>query len=187
MNSKINPQRLEIRLMATALVIASLPLFAALASAREGGARGFTDPVEIDRAVEEFTGHGIGEVGGARLPADRRLKLAACDAPLGVKWHGRAQTIVRVDCSSPHNGSDSWRVFIATSSVKPAPAIAKVVARGDPITVIVRGRGFTVQQSGEAMEAGAIGDWIAVRTQARADAIRARIERPGLAVIPVGS
>lgn len=186
MNSKITPQRLELRLIVTALVIAGLPLFAALASAQEGGARGFTDPVEIDRAVEEFTGHSIGEVGGARLPADRRLKLAACDAPLGVKWHGRAQTIVRVDCPSTLNGSDSWRVFIATSSAKPAPEIAKVVARGDPITVIVRGRGFTVQQNGEAMEPGAIGDWIAVRTQARADAIRARIERPGLAVIPVG-
>lgn len=168
--------------MMTALVLASLPVFAALASAQDGGSRGYIDPVEIDNAVEEFTGAGIGEVGGARLPADRRLKLAACNAPLGVKWHGRAQTIVRVDCPGP----DSWRIFMATSPVKPAPDIPKVVARGDPITVIVRGRGFSVQQNAEAMEAGAIGDWIAVRTERRADAIRARIERPGLAVIPVG-
>jgi len=186
MNTKITAQRLEIRLMMTALVVASMPLFAALASAQEGGARGFIDPAKIDRAVEEFTGAGIGEVGGARLPADRRLRLAECDVPLGVKWHGRAQTIVRVDCPDTANASDSWRIFMATSSVKPAPDIAKVVARGDPITVLVRGPGFSVQQSAEAMEAGAIGDWIAVRTQQRADAIRARIERPGLAIIPAG-
>lgn len=182
MNSRTSTQRLELRLIMTAAVVASLPLFAALASAQDGSARGFTDPAQIDRAVEKFTGAAIGEVGGARVPADRRLKLAACDMPLGVKYHGRAQSIVRVDCLGP----DSWRIFMAINSVKPAPDIPKVVARGDPITVIVRGRGFSVQQSAEAMEAGAIGDWIAVRTERRADAIRARVERPGLAVIPVG-
>lgn len=182
MKTKISPQRLELRLMMTAVAVASLPLFAALASAQDRSQSAFIDPAEIDQAVEEFTGAGIGEMGGARLPADRRLKLAACDVPLKVKYHGRAQTIVRVDCPGP----DSWRIFMATSSTKPAPDIPKVVARGDPITVLVRGRGFSVQQSAEAMEAGAIGDWIAVRTERRADAIRARIERPGLAVIPVG-
>lgn len=186
MSKRIAAQRLEIRLMTTAFVIASLPLFAALASARDTRGNSYIDPVEIDRAVEQFTGSGIGEVGGARLPADRRLKLAACETPLNVKWHGRAQSIVRVDCPISRDSAEGWRIFIATSSAKPAPDIAKVVARGDPITVLVRGRGFTVQQSAEAMEAGAIGDWIAVRTERRADAIRARIERPGLAVIPAG-
>ena len=182
MNTRSSPQRLEVRLMMTALAVASLPLFAALASAQDRSQSAYTDPAQIDAAVKEFTGADIGEVGGARLPADRRLKLAACNEPLKVKWHGRAQSIVRVDCTGP----ESWRIFIATSSAKPAPDIPKVVARGDPITVLVRGRGFSVQQSAEAMEAGAIGDWIAVRTERRADAIRARIERPGLAVIPVG-
>lgn len=190
MKTTLRAQRLEVRLMMTALAVASLPLFAALASAQDSNASsrsiGYINPAAIDRAVEDFTGAGIGEVGGARLPADRRLKLAACDGPLNVKWHGRAQTIVRVDCPNASNSPDGWRIFMATHSAKPAPEIAKVVARGDPITVIVRGRGFSVQQSAEAMEAGAIGDWIAVRTQERADAIRVRIERPGLAVIPVG-
>lgn len=186
MKTRLNAQRLELRLMMTAAAVASLPLFAALASAQDAGTGGFIDPAEIDRAVEQFTGSAIGEVGGARLPADRRLKLAACASPLGVKWHGRAQTIVRVDCPQTQTAPDGWRIFMATSSVKPAAEIAKVVARGDPITVLVKGRGFSVQQSAQAMEAGAIGDWIAVRTQDRADAIRVRIERPGLAVIPVG-
>lgn len=186
MKSSIHPQRLEWRLLATALMIASLPLFAALASAQESASPALTSPAQIDRAVAEFTGAQIGEVGGARLPADRRLRLAACAAPLDVSWHGRAQSTVKVECAGPQ----SWRIFIATRAAEAAAHSAPVVARGDPITVLVRGRGFTVQQSGEAMESGAVGDWIAVRTDARpgtrAEAIRARIERPGLAVIPVG-
>lgn len=182
MKSTLSQQRNEVRLIITALVVAGLPLFAALASAKENSSRAFTDPAAIDQAIAEFTGARIGEIGGARMPADRRLRLAACDAPLGVGWHGRAQTIVKVECPGP----DSWRIFVATAPAIPEPESAKVVARGDPITVLVRGRGFSVQQSAEAMEAGAIGDWIAVRTERRADAIRARIERPGLAIIPVG-
>jgi flagella basal body P-ring formation protein FlgA len=185
----IHPQRLELRLLATALMIASLPLFAALASAQENAPR-LTSPAEIDRAVAEFTGARIGEVGGARLPADRRLRLAACAEPLVVGWHGRAQGTVAVECKGPQ----SWRIFIATRPVHAASeaAMAPAVERGDPITVMVRGRGFTVQQSGEAMESGTVGEWIAVRTDprpgsrgsARGEAIRARIERPGLAIIP---
>lgn len=182
MRTRITAQRLEVRLMMTAIVVASLPVFAALAAAQEGGPRSYIDPTEIDEAVEQFTGAAIGEIGGARLPADRRLRLSACQAPLGVKWHGRRQTTVQVNCSGP----DSWRIFIATTPAKPAPDSPKVVVRGDPITVLVRGRGFSVQQNAEAMESGAIGDWIAVRTERRANAIRAQIERPGLAVIPVG-
>jgi flagella basal body P-ring formation protein FlgA len=190
MNS-INPQRLELRLLATVLMIASLPLFAALASAQENAPR-LTLPADIDRAVAEFTGAQIGEVGGARLPADRRLRLAACAEPLDVGWHGRTQGTVAVECKGPQ----SWRIFIATRPAQSASGAATgpAVMRGDPITVMVRGRGFTIQQSGEAMESGTVGEWIAVRTDARpgarsgtrGEAIRARIERPGLAVIPAG-
>jgi len=69
-----------------------------------------------------------------------------------------------------------------TSSARSAPAIK----RGDALTIMVRGRGFSVQQAGEAMEDGAVGDWIFVRTARKAEPLRARIERPGLAVIPAG-
>ena len=36
----------------------------------------------------------------------------------------------------------------------------------------------------QAVEGGAVGDWIFVRTARKAEPLRARIERPGLAVIP---
>lgn len=150
-------------------------------------ARGFTDPAMIDSAVEQFTGAAIGVPGGARVAADRRLQLAACGGTLAVSWHTAARTAVQVECPGP----TAWRIFVAISpaagsaAAAAAPA-APAVKRGDAITVMVRGRGFSVQQPGEAMQAGAVGDWIDVRTARKGEALRARIERPGLAVIPAG-
>lgn len=147
-------------------------------------ATGGTDPAMIDRAVAAFTGAATGTPGGARSPADPRLRLAACAAPLDVAWHGNARNAVRVECAGPA----PWRIFVAINAGSGAStgagAGAIAVKRGDAITIAVRGRGFSVQQPGEAVEAGAVGDWIFVRTARKAEPVRARIERPGLAVIP---
>lgn len=166
--------------LATSAVLALAPTCVA-AQVPAGDSR-YTDPQAIDAAVRTFTGHATGEVGGARVPADRRLRLAACDAPLETSWHGRTQSTVKVEC----NGPEPWRIFIATRPRPEAAETATIVKRGDPVTVMIRGRGFTVQQAGEALESGRIGEWIGVRTARKADPVRARIERPGLAVIPVG-
>ncbi|PKP89212.1 MAG: hypothetical protein CVT77_18400 [Alphaproteobacteria bacterium HGW-Alphaproteobacteria-16] len=145
-------------------------------------ASGLTDPAAIDRAVIAFTGSEIGQPGGPRMAADRRLQLAACAAPLTVDWHSPARSAVRVECTGPN----SWRIFVAVNAALAAadkPALP-AIKRGDALTIMVRGRGFSVQQSGEAIEGGAVGDWIFVRTTRKAEPLRARIERPGLAVIP---
>ena len=175
-----NLPRTEMRVIATTIVIACLPLFAALASAQQTTSDRFTDPAAIDRALVDFTGVPIGQVGGARVPADRRLRLAPCASPLDVSWHGQNKAALAVECAGPR----SWRIFVAAHTPVRAARAEPVVTRGDPLTVIVRGRGFTVQQAGEAMENGALGDWIAVRTDRQSEPVRARIERPGLAVIP---
>jgi flagella basal body P-ring formation protein FlgA len=145
---------------------------------------GYTDPAMIDRAVAAFTGAEPGTPGGARLPADRRLRLAACPAPLGVAWHGPARNSVSVECAGPQG----WRIFVAVdgggSAAAPGRAVVPAVKRGDALTIMVRGRGFSVQQQGEAIEGGMVGEWIFVRTARKAEPLRARIERPGLAVIP---
>lgn len=152
-----------------------LPLCDPAAEAREA-----TDPAVIDRAVSAFTGAAIGQPGGARMATDPRLQLAACAAPLAVSWHNPARTAVQVECPGPA----SWRIFVAIAAASPAPVAAPAVKRGDAITIVVRGRGFSVQQPGEAVEAGTVGDWIVVRTSRKAEALRGRIERPGLVVIP---
>ncbi len=138
-------------------------------------------PAEIDRAVSGFTGAMIGEPGGARLPADPRLRLAACAGPLALDWHNAARTSVRVECPGPM----PWRIFVAVAPTGPSSAGALAIKRGDSVMIAVRGRGFSVQQPGEAVEGGAIGEWIFVRTARRAEPLRARIARPGLVVVPV--
>jgi flagella basal body P-ring formation protein FlgA len=144
-----------------------------------------TDPAAIDRAVAAFTGAAIGSPGGARMASDPRLQLAPCGGPLAVSWHTPARTAVAVECPGP----TAWRVFVAITPAPGAAAAARpapAVKRGDAITILVRGRGFSVQQPGEAMEAGAVGEWIEVRTSRKAQGLRGRIERPGLAVVPAG-
>ncbi len=151
------------------------------ATQAQGSATGHTEPAQIDRAVTTFTGAAIGQPGGPRQPADRRLRLAACAQPLMVGWHGTARNAVAVECAGP----EAWRIFIAIdNSGARTQAQAAAVKRGDALTIVVRGRGFSVQQQGEAMENGAVGEWIFVRTSRKSEPLRARIERPGLAVVP---
>lgn len=162
----------------------ALPLLLPLCSPDAQAQSRSIDPGAIDRAVVAFTGAAIGQPGGPRVASDPRLQLAACDTPLDVNWHNPARMAVQVACAGPK----PWRIFVAIAGVnagQAAPA-APVVKRGDALTIVVRGRGFSVQQPGEAMESGAVGDWIVVRTSRKAEPLRARIERPGLAVIPAG-
>lgn len=162
----------------------ALPLLLPLCDPAVQAQSGSTDPAAIDRAVIAFTGAGIGQPGGPRVATDPRLNLAACAAPLTVNWHNPSRIAVQVACPGP----TPWRIFVAIAGANAGqgtPATL-VVKRGDALTIVVRGRGFSVQQPGEAMESGALGDWIMVRTSRKAEALRAQIERPGLAVIPAG-
>jgi flagella basal body P-ring formation protein FlgA len=161
---------------ASVLALALAPLPASAAA--------YTDLAVIDTAVAAFTGQPIGVPGGAAQPVDRRLRLAACAAPVALSWFGKSQTSVLVRC--PDAGG--WRVFVPVSLARPAVAEAPAaiaVARGEGVTVSVSGNGFSVSQPGEALDAGAVGAWIRVRTAAKADPLRARIVRPGLVELPM--
>lgn len=140
-------------------------------------AAGFADPATIDRAVAEFTGAEIGAPGGARMPVDRRLRLATCGTGLALEWYGRVRDTVLVRC--PEQGG--WRLFVPLASGRAEQATADVVSRGDMVTVTVRGPGFTLSRQGEALEAGALGEWIRVRPVTKgADPLRAQVLRPGM-------
>lgn len=165
------------RHFARTLVLASV-----LAAPAMAQPPGYHDLASVDAAVAEFTGVRAGQPGGAIMPVDRRLRLAPCYSPLVTSWHGNRQDNVMVRC--PDSGG--WRLFVATSGNGLQDAAAPpAVARGEAVTISVAGDGFAVSQSGEAMEAGPLGGWIRVRTSAKAVPIRARIERPGLVVVPI--
>jgi flagella basal body P-ring formation protein FlgA len=148
----------------------------ALGIACPAGAADFADPANIDREVAQFTGAPIGAVGGARLPVDRRLKLAQCAAPLALQWYGKNRDTVLVRC--PVTGG--WRLFVPIEAHPAAVAAEPVVARGEAVSIVVQGKGFTLSRQGEALEGGAIGEWIRVRPAGRkADPVRARVIDPG--------
>ncbi len=167
-----------------------LAIFAALIAAPAAAQQGaFADPAAIDAEVAAFTGAAIGTPGGARHPVDRRLRLAQCPQPLALAWHGRGADMVRVECPS----GAGWRVFVPVnrgSTTAPASAVQAepqvVVERGQVMTVIVEGRGFAVSQQGEALEDGAIGQWIRIRPEGNREVIRAQVRNPQRAVIPLG-
>ena len=148
-------------------------------------AQGLADPAAIDRDVAAFTGQPIGAPGGAARPVDRRLRLAACSAPLALSWRGDVHASILVEC--PDAGG--WHIYVATAA--PASgntrqtAAAAAIERGQAVTVALTGDGFSVSQPAEALESGAVGAWIKVRTQAKADPVQARVVRPGLVEVPV--
>ncbi|WP_347303452.1 flagella basal body P-ring formation protein FlgA [Croceibacterium sp. TMG7-5b_MA50] len=157
-----------------------IPAFAAaLLLSAPAVANSITEPAAIDQAIAQFTGHAVGQVGGARQPVDARLRLAACVQPLAVEWYGPAQNTVLVRC--PVAG---WRLFVPLSAPAQAATPARTepaVLRGETVTVALRGRGFALQRQAEVLEPGAVGEWIRVRSGGRdAQPLRARVIRPGL-------
>ena len=167
-----------------------LPILATAAVLLPGTAQAqamFADPAAIDAEVAAFTGVPLGQPGGARAPVDRRLRMAACPQALALAWHGRRADMVRVECPA----LVGWQIFVPVNSggaaqAAQAPARGAGVERGQVLTIAVQGRGFTVTQQGEALEAGNVGDWIRVRPDGNREAVRARIDNPGRVVIPVG-
>lgn len=151
--------------------------------------RQFADLSTIDAQVAAFTGAPVGTPGGARHPVDRRLRLARCPQPLALEWHGQRADMVRVECQA----GTGWRVFVPVNSGgSNGPAAAArsepqiVVERGQVLTIMIEGRAFAVSQQGEALEDGAIGSWIRMRPEGSKQVIRAQVQSPQRAVIPLG-
>jgi len=160
--------------------VCAASLLTALAATPLAAQTQHLDPARIDRAVVAFTGHNVGETGGALNRADTRLRLENCTAPLSVEWHGNRQRAVKVACEA------RWHIFVAVKAAAqsaPAPPAPDVIRRGDAVTIAIEGRGFAIRRPAEAREGGAIGDWILVKTSRKAEPISAQIVRPGLVSI----
>lgn len=147
----------------------------------------FADLDAIDRDVRGFTGAEIGAPGGPIQPVDRRLRLAACRSPLQLDWNGQRHDAVVVRCGD----AGSWRLFVPVNAGRAGaggPA-SLAVSRGDAVAVAVTGDGFTVSRPGEALESGAVGEWVRVRPVSEKSAgeepLRAQVVRPGLVALPL--
>ena len=160
----------------------TVALLIATAIPFQAQAASFTDLAAIDREVASFTGSAIGQTGGAAMPVDRRLRLALCQGPLMLVWHTPKRDTVRVECTDV----GGWRLFVPVRQAESAAAAAPAILRGEAVTIEIAGDGFSVAQPGEALDGGAIGAWIRVRTSAvKAQPMRAQVIRPGLVGIPL--
>ena len=167
----------------------SLILLAALAVAAPATAQSFQATTLIDRAVASFTGHGIGEEGGARTPVDPRLKLATCPM-VAMAWYGDAHDAVAVSCTAP-----DWRIFVpvrqvpvtapvaSPALVPPRPA-APVIRRGDPVTIEAGAAGFSISRDGIAMADAAPGARFAVKVEDAKGPVQAVALESGRATLP---
>jgi flagella basal body P-ring formation protein FlgA len=73
-----------------------------------------------------------------------------------------------------------WRLFVPVESGAAAAPKEPIVARGESVAIVVQGKGFTLSRKGEALEGGALGEWIRVRPAGkRTDPIRVRVIEPG--------
>lgn len=138
-------------------------------------AQGFTDPAQIDREVASFLGSSPTHAGTAFVPVDRRLKLAICSQSLAAGWQGTRRDSVLVQCPQP----GGWKVYVRLVG-QPAAEQAQqaAVKRGQAVTVTLRGSGFSVSQSAQALEDGAAGDWIRIRVGKETE-MQAEVLRPG--------
>lgn len=142
---------------------------------------------QLDVMIAQFTGASIGEEGGAMQPVDKRLRLTACSSSPEFSWHNEKQTTLIARCTD----AGGWRIYVpirqnlAAPAADPANTVA--VSRGDAVSIAVMGGGFSVSRPGEALENGAIGEWISVRPatqdRRRAEPIRARILKPGVVTL----
>lgn len=145
----------------------------------------------LDRAVAAFTGHPIGEEGGARAAVDARLRLAACPT-VALSWRSAAQDAVVVACAGP-----DWRIFVPVRRAAPvsvstttavAPILAKaepVIRRGDPVLIEAGQDGFSITRQGFAQADAIPGARVAVRVEGATQPVQAvavsngRVSLPG--------
>lgn len=151
----------------------------------------FQDTAALDRAVSAFTGHAIGEEGGARTAIDARLRLAQCPT-VAISWRTQRHDAVVVACSGPN-----WRIFVTVNNAAPAPAApmvasapaaaikaAPVIKRGDPVTIEAGNAGFSISRDGVAQGDAAPGERLLVRVDGNRTPVQAVAIEAGRATLP---
>lgn len=166
-----------------AILIAALP---AVATAQAGP---FQDLAALERRLAIALGADIGQPGGPAAPIDRRMKLAACPAPVAIEPPFAGAVVLR--CAEV-----GWRVRVpllargaqmqqAAMASAPRPARADpVIRRGDPVEIRAGQPGFSVSSQMIADQDGAPGDRIRVRADAKSRPIIVEVVDIGLVRVP---
>lgn len=154
-------------------------------------AASFQDIAGLDRAVAAFTGHGIGQEGGARTGIDARLRLAQCPT-VSMAWRTEAHDAVVITCTGP-----DWRLFVPVRAPVAAPVAVPVrasyvppvkaepvIRRGDPVMIEAGTDGFSITREGIAMADAAPGARFLVRVEDARAPVQAIAVESGRAQLP---
>jgi flagella basal body P-ring formation protein FlgA len=178
-NTRQSKGQTMIRLIpALALVAAAIPAHATMPT---------IDHNALDLAVQRFTGNALGAPGGAAAPIDRRLRLSSCGGDVRVSWRTMRRDTVILECPV----GAGWKLFVPvvpTNAVMGAETAVQTaslaVAKGDVVTIEVKGTGFTISQGGQAMEAGPVGSWIKIKAAGKGEVLTCQVLRRGLVSMP---
>ncbi len=145
------------------------------------------DHIALDQAIQRFTGNALGAPGGAAAPVDRRLRLASCGGDVRLSWRSMRRDTVILECPV----GAGWKLFVPvvpTNAVMGAETVVQTgglaVAKGDVVTIEVKGTGFTISQGGQAMEAGPVGSWIKIKAGGKGEVLTCQVLRRGLVSMP---
>ncbi len=144
-----------------------LPLIAC-GLAQPAAAQPFEDLDRIDAEIADLYGP------DAAQPVDRRLKLAPC--PDGVSIEPPAGDMIAVRCISR-----GWRirVTVARANVVAEP----LVRRGEQVELMMTGGGYGVSSAATALDEGAEGKNIRVKTPTSKTVLVATVKGRGIVVI----
>ena len=144
--------------------------------AAPAAAQGFQDLDALDARIVAALGAEIGAAGGPSRPLDRRLKLAACPAPISVEAPTLGAATVRCEPLG-------WRIRVPVVMSAAAAARAEkaepIIRKGDQVEVLVQGAAFSVSSIGTAEQDGAPGDRIRVRSERKAGPIIGEVTLDG--------
>jgi flagellar basal body P-ring formation protein FlgA len=128
----------------------------------------FEDVDALDAEIADVVGTGVAQ------PVDRRLKLKICRD--GVSIDPPTQDMVAVRCVS-----EGWRVRVPL--VRSVAAIEPVVRRGDRVALTLAGGGYLISTPATAMDGGAMGARVRVKTPTSPVAVLASVTGPGAVTI----
>jgi flagellar basal body P-ring formation protein FlgA len=149
----------------------------------------FHDMTVLERQVLATLGANIGDPGGPAVPLDRRLKLAVCPEPVAID--PPAMGAVALHCRTL-----GWRIRVPLTLAQRSEqtsaytrgaiqsAAQPVIRRGDQVELEAVTNGFRVSTLAVALEDGAIGRRIRLKSEGKATPVFAEVVDNGLARLP---
>jgi flagellar basal body P-ring formation protein FlgA len=111
--------------------------------------------------------------GGKAVPLDRRLRLVKCPQSVALDTSSADQIIA-------HCASLGWRIRVLMGGLIEAKTVTRpVITRGDSVEITYEGDDFDASSSGVALDSGAKGEAIRVKTDTASGTLSAVIVGAG--------